>query len=170
MSIENKAKELVAQLLGENDYGDDSLLSDVLYGDPFGEGIVVLSFQDPDDEEPFIVAKPSRDYQYIYTSGYNGGDSRSYDIAIESPKPLREFDDFYGKTSKYPVVARISKALDDAGIRNLMGGSFLDGMAAGMLKVAAIPPAEHGVGDEDVGDEDVGDADPMWVEEPEDFG
>lgn len=145
MSIENKAKELVAQLLGENDYGDDSLLSDILHGDPFDEYLKVLSIQDPDEEEPFIVAKPSRGHQYIYTSGYDGGTSRSYDIVIESPKPLREFDDFYGKTSKYPVVARISKALDDAGIRNMMGGPFLDGRAAGMLKVAAadhrwIPP------------------------------
>jgi hypothetical protein len=143
MSIENKAKELVAQLLGENDYGDDSLLSDILHGDPFDEYLKVLSLEDT--EEQFIVDKPSRGRQYIYMTGYDGGTSHTYDIVIESVKPLREFDDFYGNASKYPVIARISQALDNAGIRNMMGGSFLDGFAAGSLKVAAadhrwIPP------------------------------
>ena len=122
MSIENKAKELVAQLLGENDYDDDSLLSDILHGDPFGEYLKVLSVEDT------IVAKPSGGRQYVYMTGYDGGTSHTCDIVIESYKPLREFDDFYGDSSKYPVIAKISAALEAAGFDGL------DGFGAGKLE------------------------------------
>ena len=143
ISMNNKAKELVAQLLGENngdsENHDDSLLSDILHGDPFGEYLKVLSVEA--DGEQFIVAKHSRGHQYVYTTGYDGGTSRTYDVVIESVKRLREFDDFYGNPSKYPVIAQINQALDEAGS---IGQLFcFTGLGAGSLKAAAarwIPP------------------------------
>ena len=129
MNIENKAKELVAQLLGEN------------------EGITVLGWStdggnypnwDPDfvdiaDQQGLVqqVLKGTvfSTGNYIYYPGYNGGDgNQDTGITIHSNTPLELFDDFYGNPGKYPVIAEISKALEDAGYEGL------DGFGAGKLE------------------------------------
>jgi hypothetical protein len=101
MSIENKAKELVAQLLGEN------------------AGLSIVAIMS--DGETIPVGDGPQAGNYVYTTGYNGGDSFTSDIIIQSDGPLPEFDDFYGDTSKYPVIAQINAALEAAGYEGLEG-------------------------------------------------
>jgi hypothetical protein len=110
MNIENKAKELVAQLLGEN------------------EGITIVGIDDPEGGYIAINGGPEGG-NYIYHTGYNGGDSHdSGGLIIQSSTPLQPFDDFNGRPEKYPVIAQISKALEDAGYEGL------DGFGAGKLE------------------------------------
>ena len=109
MNIENKAKELVAQWLGEN------------------EGITIVGIDDTEDGYITINGGPE-DGNYIYHTGYNGGDSHSSSLIIQSNTPLQPFDDFNGRPEKYPVIAQISNALEDAGYEGL------DGFGAGKLE------------------------------------
>ena len=92
MNIENKAKELVAQLLGEN------------------EGITLVGIDDPEGGYIAINGGPEGG-NYVYHTGYNGGDSHdSGGLVIQSSTPLQPFDDFNGSPEKYPVIAQISQA------------------------------------------------------------
>ncbi len=102
MNIENRAKELVAQLLGEN------------------EGITILGIEDSEGGYIALNGGPEGG-NYIYYTGYNGGDSNESGIIIQSSTPLQPFDDFYGNPRKYPVIAQISQALEAAGYDGLEG-------------------------------------------------
>jgi hypothetical protein len=108
MSLENKAKAVIAHLLGEN----------------AGLSIVAIA----QDGETTPIGDGTRGGNYVYTTGYNGGDSHTVDIIIHSDTPLPEFDDFYGDASEYPVVSQISAALDAAGYEGL------DGYGAGSIR------------------------------------
>lgn len=131
MSIENKAKELVAQLLGENegitvlgwntDGGDD----DGNYPNWNPDFVDIADQQDLTSQ--ILKGTIFRSGNYIYYPGYNGGDSNQTGITIHSNTPLELFDDFYGNPGKYPVIAEINKSLKDAGYESI------DGFGAGKL-------------------------------------
>jgi hypothetical protein len=109
MNVEHKAKLLIQELLAESSSGLT---------------IVAISTQG----ETIEVNGSPTDGNYIYTPGYNGGDSNSSHIIINSASPLQEFDDFDGDASEYPVVAQISAAMEASGFEGL------DGFCAGSLK------------------------------------
>jgi hypothetical protein len=82
--------------------------------------ITIIGIDDP--EGGYIAIKGKRkDGNYAYYSGYNGGDSRESAVIIHSPTELKPFDDFYGHSTKYPVIADISQALETAGYDGLCG-------------------------------------------------
>lgn len=108
MNTEQKAKAVIEQLLGES------------------PGISIVAIKSGGETIP--VSGGLEDGNYVYTTGYNGGDSTSSHIIIHSDRPLPEFDDFYGDQSEYPVVAQIGAALEAAGFEGL------EGFAAGTLK------------------------------------
>ena len=112
MSTHNKAKRVIETLLSE--FESPSIVAVVNDGETTPVGGYRYS-----------------DGNYIYTTGYNGGDSHTSQIVISSSEPLTPFNDFYGDSSKYPVIAKISAALEAAGFDGL------DGFGAGKLRKVA---------------------------------
>lgn len=119
MSTYNKAKRVIETLLSEYDSpyrpGNDRRPLTIVAVVSDGETIPVGGYRYSDGN-------------YIYTTGYNGSDSHTSQIVIGSSEPLTPFNDFYGDSSKYPVIAKISAALEAAGFDGL------DGFGAGKLE------------------------------------
>jgi hypothetical protein len=116
MNTVQKAKAVIDQLLGES------------------HGLSIVAIKSGGET---MKVNGGLDGNYIYDTGYSGGDSNRSHIVIHSDRPLPEFDDFYGEQSDYPVVAQISAALEAAGFEGL------EGFAAGTLRKSHAGNARH---------------------------
>jgi hypothetical protein len=131
MSTEEKAIRVIEKLLDERVVTENEEISVVgLVNELNDNGIG--SFADIEGQEDLLqkILKGGvlSSGNYIYYPGYDGATgNQDTGIAIHSNVPLEPFDDFYGNPDKYPVIAKISKALEAAGYDNL------DGFGAGKL-------------------------------------
>ncbi len=128
MSTEEKAIRVIEKLLDEHVVTENEEITVIGL---FNDGDVGY-FEDIEGEgdmlQKILKGGVLSSGNYVYYPGYDGATgNQDNGIAIHSRAPLQPFDDFYGNSAKYPVIATISKALEAAGYGNL------DGFGAGKL-------------------------------------